>query len=165
MLSVDKPIAVDLFCATYKTHPAEYRAWSGMWTRCTNQKFVDWLRYGGRGIKVCPPWKSFAVFFAEIGPKPTARHSLDRINSDGDYERSNCRWATPSEQANNWAQRNKRLTLDGVTRTETEWARLIGISRESLRGRLACGWPLVRALTTPAIRKRKRDGAGQYVNE
>lgn len=160
-----KPLAIDLFCATYKTHPAEYRSWSGMRTRCTNQRFVDWRLYGGRGISVCERWNSFANFFADMGPKPSPKHSLDRINSDGNYEPSNCRWATAKEQANNWSCRNRKLTFNGETLSIPEWAARLELTRESLRDRIESGWPIEKALTTPAIRNRRRlsDGTFQTV--
>lgn len=149
--------------ATYKTNPVEYRAWSGMWTRCTNPKFVDWALYGGRGIRVCERWKSFGPFFADIGPKTSPKHSLDRIDSDGHYEPGNCRWATPKEQANNWKTRNRRIEHNGETLSLPEWALRLGIARESLRNRLDAGWPVEKALSVPAIRARGRDNAGRFV--
>jgi len=159
---VSPPLAIDLYCATYKTNPVEYRAWSGMRTRCTNRKFVDWAIYGGRGIKVCERWNSFAKFFADMGPKPSPRHSLDRKDSDGHYEPLNCRWATPKEQANNWKHRNRKLTFNGETLLLSEWSSRIGISRESLRDRIDSGWPIEKALTTPAVRQRRRLSDGTF---
>src|ERR1035438_3468499 len=81
---------------TYRTRPAEYRAWSGMKQRCTNPEFKDWMLYGGRGIAVCPSWMdSFECFYRDVGPKPSPLHSLDRYsNGDGNYEPGNVRWAT-----------------------------------------------------------------------
>jgi hypothetical protein len=157
-----RPLAIDLFCATYKTHPAEYRAWSCMRTRCTNPKFIDWDLYGGRGIRVCDQWDSFANFFEDMGSKPSPRHSLDRRDSDGNYEPDNCRWATAKEQANNWKNRNKKFSLNGETLTESEWARRIGISRESLRDRINNGWSVEKALTTPPVRHRRRFPDGTF---
>ena|ERR1700675_1534927 len=79
----------------------EHVSWTGMKTRCTNPKAKDFKHYGGRGIKVCQRWQYFENFFADMGPKPSPRHSIDRINPDGDYEPLNCRWATWKEQRHN----------------------------------------------------------------
>lgn len=159
---MNRPLAIDLFCVSYKTHPAEYRAWSCMRTRCNNPKFVDWNLYGGRGIKCCDRWDSFVQFFADMGPKPSPGHSLDRKDSDGNYEPSNCRWATAKEQANNWKRRNRRIEFMGQTLSLPDWANRMGISRESLRDRLKSGWPVEKALTTPAVRQRGRLSDGKF---
>lgn len=81
---------------------SEYNSWSQMKTRCNNPKDKKFKDYGGRGITVYPEWiESFEKFLAYMGPKPTSKHSIDRINVNGNYEPSNVRWATPKEQANN----------------------------------------------------------------
>ena len=93
---------------------AEYRAWDGMKARCSQPKRDDYVRYGGRGIKVCDRWaNSFENFFKDMGAKPTKSHSLDRINNDGNYEPENCRWATVLEQNRNktYYQQGQRTTL------------------------------------------------------
>lgn len=74
-----------------------YRAWAAMRTRCTNPKAAKWSYYGGRGVQVCERWRTFASFLADMGVKPTGT-TLDRIDPDGHYEPSNCRWATWHEQ-------------------------------------------------------------------
>jgi hypothetical protein len=77
----------------------EYRAWINMKTRCTNPKHNRWRFYGGRGIRVCDHWmRDYQAFLADMGRRPSAGHSIDRINNDGNYEPGNCRWATASEQ-------------------------------------------------------------------
>jgi len=79
----------------------EYRSWDAMRARCTNRKCKDFPDYGGRGITVCDHWKSFANFLADMGPKPSPQHSIDRRDNDGNYEPGNCRWATALEQRHN----------------------------------------------------------------
>jgi len=80
----------------------EYTVWSQMLARCTNPNTREWKYWGGRGITVCDRWRhSFVHFFADMGRKPSAQHSLDRVNNDLGYSAENCRWATPKEQVKN----------------------------------------------------------------
>lgn len=89
----------------------EFNAWVGIKTRCYNKNRPEYKRYGGRGIKVCDRWKdSFENFLEDMGERPSPRHSIDRIDVDGDYEPSNCRWATDEMQS-----RNQRLRKDNNT--------------------------------------------------
>jgi hypothetical protein len=107
--------AAKRFTTHGKKQTAEYRSWLAMKTRCYNPNEPFWHRYGGRGIKVCDRWRtSFENFFADMGQRPSFKHTLDRWpNYDGDYEPGNCRWATRSEQSANKApykhkQKHKR---------------------------------------------------------
>jgi hypothetical protein len=79
----------------------EYKVWASMWQRCTNPKNVRYGRYGGRGIGICERWEKFENFFADMGLRPSNGHSIDRKDNEGNYEPSNCHWATRSEQQNN----------------------------------------------------------------
>lgn len=79
----------------------EYRTWQMMRNRCLNPNAQDYEYYGGRGITICDQWSTFDGFLADMGRRPTPEYTLDRIDSDGAYEPSNCRWATRKEQSRN----------------------------------------------------------------
>lgn len=106
-----------------------HAAWQSMIKRCTNPKRSDYRLYGGRGIKVCQRWReSFEAFAADMGEKPSLKHSLDRIDSNRDYEPGNCRWATAREQ-----QRNKR-TSRPVIRSDGTWFPTVADAAEAVDG-------------------------------
>lgn len=109
----------------------------------------SWDSYGGRGIKVCDRWKDFRNFLADMGEPPPGMQ-LDRSNNDGNYELSNCRWATPKENCQN-RRSNRNITYLGETKCISEWARQVGLDRRMLRNRIASGWPLDKALYCPPM--------------
>lgn len=133
----------------------EYSIYWGILKRCYDTRCPSYHNYGGRGIRMCDEWRqSFRAFFADIGPRPSAQHTLDRINNDGNYEPGNVRWATRREQAFN--RRNTiLLTLAGETKNLAEWSAITGLTPATIRGRLTIGWSHEDALTTPkgCIRK------------
>lgn len=88
---------------------AERVAWSGLRRRCLDSKHARYSDYGGRGITVCARWSSFDAFVADLGPRPSPNHSLDRIDNDGNYTPNNCRWATRQEQSRNRREQKKSL--------------------------------------------------------
>lgn len=99
----------------------EYRAWQGIIKRCCNKKNKAYPRYGGRGITVCDRWRnSFENFLADMGERPSKEYSIDRIDVNGNYEPSNCRWATDKEQCNN-RRSNINITYNGETKTLKQW--------------------------------------------
>lgn len=133
----------------------EHRSWGAMKSRCLNPGAAGFESYGGRGITVCERWaESFEAFLEDMGPRPSPRHSIDRINSDGNYEPGNCRWADPRTQGNN-RRNNVRLTCFGETLTLAQWARKVGLRRNMIEHRLNIGWPLEDALTKPSRKDPK----------
>jgi len=140
--------AIDCGCGTHTrrrdskvrhgmTGTPEWGAWKSMLDRCTNPNHPSWGRYGGRGIVPCKRWLKFENFYADMGPRPDGT-SLDRIDNDKGYTPKNCRWATQLQQHNNKSS-NVHMTIDGVTRTISEWARHFGIKYSVVKTRYAKG--------------------------
>jgi hypothetical protein len=130
----------------------EYGAWCDMKSRCLLQNRESWENYGGRGIRVCDRWlSSFETFLADVGPKPSPRHSLDRYpDVNGNYEPGNVRWATPVEQANN-TRANRHVDFGGKRMSVSDAARLAGLKPSQVYTRLHDGWSVERALTSPIV--------------
>lgn len=114
-----------------------YNIWTCMIARCFNNKNNKYYRYGGRGITVCDEWKNdFQAFYDWAMSNGYANDlTIDRINNDGNYEPSNCRWATAKEQANN-TSKNHNVEINGETHTVAEWEDISGISQKTLLSRL-----------------------------
>lgn len=126
----------------------EHRVWSNMCNRCHNPNNPKYPRYGGRGISVCERWLDFANFLADMGLRPSAQHTIERKNNNGDYEPGNCCWATWKQQARN-TSRCLYLEFAGKRQTATEWSAETGIGYPLLLWRIHKGWGTERALTTP----------------
>lgn len=130
------------------SYSPEHKAWSAMNARCSNPKDARYPRYGGRGIVVCKRWRlSFEAFFSDMGERPDGC-SLDRIDNDGDYKPSNCRWATRRQQNRNYS-RNRRLTWRRRTLSMQEWSDVTGLPYSTIEGRVRLGWSVDRVLSMP----------------
>lgn len=147
-----------------------YSIWNGMKQRCYVKSYNRYDRYGGRGIKVCDEWMDYLVF-----KKWALSHgyqdnlSIDRINIDGNYEPSNCRWATNEEQMNN-TSKNTYITYKDRTQTLTQWCRELGLNYPRVKNRLKIGFTVEQAFETPVrglFRSHKSickiDGCNNYV--
>jgi hypothetical protein len=134
-----------------------------MRARCKDPNHVQWRNYGGRGIQVCARWDaSFEAFLEDMGPRPEGRqgkrsaYSLDRINNSGNYEPSNCRWATWGVQNNNRRPGNVRMiTLGSEIKTLQAWLTKLGMKQGTFHFRLRTGMGEAAALLTP-LRPRRR---------
>jgi hypothetical protein len=142
-------LRIDKLVARVKTHGAtsgqktrEYRAWRAMKTRCTCPSQRLWHRYGGRGIKISPEWEhSFEQFLSDMGNCPPGC-SLDRIDNDGNYEKSNCKWSSHEEQCAHTSQ-TVLLTYNGKTQPAPVWAKELGFKNTwSIHRKINAGLPI-----------------------
>lgn len=125
-----------------------YCSWLKMIQRCTNPNDDAFHNYGGRGITVCQRWReSFENFYADMGERPKGL-TIERVDTNGNYEPSNCRWATRKEQLRN-RRNNVMLTIDGETKCIAEWAEQFGMAQHVLYGRIKIGWSVTDAITRP----------------
>ena len=124
-----------------------------MKSRCYNKNHSKYDSYGGRGIKVCDRWLEDSVnFYADMGPRPSQKHSLDRIDVNGDYCPENCRWATPKEQGNN-RRNNHKVLHNGEEKTLSEIETELGLNYNILSYRINQNWSIEDAINIPP-RKR-----------
>jgi len=122
--------------------------WQSMIARCHNPNSQYFHNYGGRGIVVCERWRnSFQAFLEDMGDRPKGT-TIERIDNDGNYEPSNCRWATRTEQARNMRS-NRLVTYNGEIRCVAEWAEILGIGEATIRYRLNKNWPIEQVMTKP----------------
>jgi hypothetical protein len=120
--------------------------------RCERETDKFFKDYGGRGIKVCDRWKRFENFLNDMGEPPEGMQ-IDRVDNGGDYEPSNCRWATKEENAQN-KRNNRIIEYDGKRMSLSEWERTLGMKSGTLKGRLSLGWAIPKALETPVRRMK-----------
>lgn len=140
------------------SYAPEYRAWQQMRLRCLDPEHAAYASYGGRGITVCDRWREDpAAFIADLGPKPSPKHELDRIDNDKGYEPGNVRWATPEQQVRN-TSRNIYLECAGRRMILADWSRETGIKFCTLLNRYRRGLPPERILLDPARTTHWRRG-------
>lgn len=155
--------------ACRKTHPREHRIWSGIKARCYIPSATNYHHYGGRGIQVCERWRaSFQAFIDDMGRGGTDLE-IDRIDNDGHYEPSNCRWVSRSQNTRN-RRGNRVITYQGRTQTLIEWAfevaPRVGVARRTIQSRIRNGWSPEDAFTRPwndqtRIQKTFREQGGE----
>lgn len=130
----------------------EYKTWAGIKRRTTSYNEQNSKYYIGRGIKMCDRWlNSFENFLDDMGRAPSPKHSIDRINNNGDYTPDNCRWVTHREQMSN-TRATKWIEFNGERHTQEEWGRLTGLGGLTILKRLKRGWSIEDALTRPRAR-------------
>ena len=132
------------------TNTPLYNSWRAMQERCNNPNASNYKIYGGRGVAICSEWlefEPFARWAMANGFQPGLW--IERIDNNGNYEPSNCKWATREEQSNN-RRNNHMVTFRSKTMSIAQWSRVTGIRYSTLRSRFNDGWPPERALTTPA---------------
>ena len=136
--------------------------WNNMKQRCENPNGNEYKYYGGRGITVCQEWHDLPAFVEwAMSHGYSDGLTIDRINTNGNYTPENCRWVTQAEQMKN-TRRVKHITYNGETHNMTEWANIIGAEPTLVRNRLALGWSIEEALTTPADRHKACRYTKQY---
>lgn len=130
-----------------------YYRWCNMISRCENPSDSGYCNYGGRGIAVCDEWHDYNVFatWALLNGFATGL-SIDRINNDGNYSPDNCRWATRKEQENN-KRSNRRVEMDGETKTLSQWCEIYNINNITVQSRLRYGWTIEDAIKRPVNHK------------
>ena len=128
------------------TNSPEYNSWRAMIKRCYDKNNVAYSRYGGSNITVCDEWKdNFETFYRDMGPRPSADHSIDRRENDKGYSKDNCRWSTPKEQANN-RKNNFFFEHNKEIKTLPEWCFVLELNYHLVRRRIRDGWTFDEAI-------------------
>lgn len=129
------------------SHKRVYTTWLNMKHRCDDPGTEGYSNYGGRGIRVCERWHSFENFYADMGDPPHMM-TLDRIDNDGNYDPTNCRWASKHTQSRN-KRTNRNITIDDKTMCLKDWCKYYSIEIATVYARLKRGWNIEEALTCP----------------
>lgn len=138
-------------------HPA-YQSWRAMNKRCTSPADTSYYLYGARGITVCDRWVDFGLFWEDMGPTWSKNMTIDRIDTDGNYEPGNCKWSTPKEQANN-RRTNRMVTMpDGRVMNVTQACDELGFARNVVYARINQGRPESEWFKPYTKRNRKPKG-------
>ena len=154
----NKELAIERNTTHGDTNNRIYRIWHDMMLRCNSQKHKSYKLYGGKGISVCESWKdynNFKKWAIENGYSDNL--SIDRKDGSGNYEPSNCRWASIVEQNNN-TSRNLMFTIEGETKSLAEWCKEYNVPYSRVHGRVYDGWNIVDALTRPVQIHHKKAG-------
>lgn len=126
------------------SHLREYKIWGAIKRRCGNKNDKKYHLYGGRGISVCERWlSSFELFLSDMGYRPSKNHSIDRINVNGNYEPSNCKWATVKEQNRN-KRTNRIIEYNGMAKTAVDWSEEFNMTKSKFMWRINNGWSMQR---------------------
>lgn len=131
--------------------PGEFHSWASMTKRCTDPNCKNYDDYGGRGITICKRWKKFINFYNDMGKRPEPHYTLGRIDNNGNYKPSNCRWETWRDQCNN-RRTSHWVEYDGQTKTIAEWSRIVNLGQHVILKRLRRGWSATDTLTIPNLR-------------
>jgi hypothetical protein len=126
----------------------EYQAWANIIQRCYVTASKSYKTYGAKGIRMCDRWRNdSSAFLADMGPRPSPKHTVDRVDPNADYSPENCRWATHQIQQCNRTN-NRHVTLAGRTQTVSMWARELGLKQHTIARRLRANWSPEDALST-----------------
>lgn len=143
-----------------KSNTRTYRIWVGMLSRCRDKGRREYKFYGGRGISVCERWYKFENFILDMGECPS-KLEIDRIDTNGNYEKSNCRWASRLIQTNN-TRRNRRICFNGKNLSLMQWARETNLADHVIAWRLDNGWNIRDSLTRPLVYVRGKRAVQHY---